>query len=234
MHIKSKHLDIPGHCHLSLTMTLLELFINKLKEHPICDSTSKEFSILSQISATIREHRSSNYSSAFQSLGQFLGFTASQPPDVPIPPRRLHVMLPANDSNVVFPPGDIPITPLEGHHHLLNLIQALIPLISGNLPEKMTPLQSLVWKCMDFFLPFRERAPCRTCLTSSQGPFHTDHVDKPGAFPSWVISRALIFGTVALQGYTHGFFPDHTAWLAFLNVNGYSDDPHIQKEFYNL
>ena len=234
MHIKSKLLGIPGHRHSSLTTTLLEPFIDKLKDHPICDSTSEEFSLLSQISATIREHRSSNHSSAFQSLEQFLGITVSQPPDVPVPPRRLRATLPASDSTVVFPSGDIPITPLEGRHHLLNLIRALIPLVSGNLPEQMTPLQSLVWKRMDFFLPFRERAPCRTRLTSSRGPFHADHVDEPGAFPSWVISRALIFGTVALRDYTHGFFPDHPAWLAFLNVNGYSDDPHVQKEFYDL
>lgn len=234
MHIKTRLLDVPGHRHSSLTTTLLEPFIAKLKELPICDPTSEEFSILSQFSAAYRERRSSSHSLALQSLGDFLGIGPLQAVKVVTPAEQPLRLISSDDATIIFPPDNALITAHQGRHHLLNLVRALIPLVSGELPEKMTPLQSLVWSRLDFYLPFRERAPCRTRLTSTQGPFHPDHVDEAGAFPSWVMSRALIFGTHALRHYTHGFFPNHSAWLTFLEDNGFSDDPQVQKQFYDL
>nr|VWP00080.1 Phospholipid-transporting ATPase (EC [Ganoderma boninense] len=124
----------------------------------------------------------------------------------------------------------------QGIETLLSFVAELLPLINLNaIPPQLTPLQSLVNSNHDFFLPFRERAPSRLRLTSPEGPFHSHHADSPGAFPSWVISRALLFNSQVLLKCTHGYFCDLAAWNALLSTQGF--DPHKNEsldQFFNI
>ncbi|KAI1788729.1 hypothetical protein LXA43DRAFT_628527 [Ganoderma leucocontextum] len=108
---------------------------------------------------------------------------------------------------------------------LLDFMAELLPVINPHADiTQFTRLQSLVNTNQDFFLPFREQAPSRLRLTSSEGPFHAHHIDSSGAFASWVISRALMFNSEVLLNHTHGYFPDLSAWHALLTAERF--DPN--------
>ncbi|RPD70624.1 hypothetical protein L226DRAFT_574518 [Lentinus tigrinus ALCF2SS1-7] len=92
----------------------------------------------------------------------------------------------------------------------------MLPLADIPLPAHLTPLQALVMSRPDHYLPWRELAPSRRHVTAPGGPFHPDMVDKPGAFPSMLIFRALLFESPKiLQKATSCYYADKADWEAF-------------------
>ncbi|RDX46204.1 hypothetical protein OH76DRAFT_1356310 [Lentinus brumalis] len=100
---------------------------------------------------------------------------------------------------------------LAALHHM---VQQLLPIARGDPIPSPTAVQQAVLRNSDHFSPFRNLATSRLRTTSNQGPFHPDNVDKPGAYPSCVISRALIFDTPFQHDETFGYFSSKADWDA--------------------
>lgn len=124
----------------------------------------------------------------------------------------------------------------QGRHKLLALIRILLPLINTPHPSVLTPLQKKVAGDQDYYMPFREHAPSRLRVTAPGGPFHSDHRTLPGAFPSWVIFRTLLFKSPMLQNNTQGFFSSLQSWEELLHRLNFDPEgpPITHRYFYDL
>ncbi|KAI0703145.1 hypothetical protein C8Q76DRAFT_631925 [Earliella scabrosa] len=123
-----------------------------------------------------------------------------------------------------------------GLQSLTEFALEMLPLACQTPLPHPTKLQRRALDNPDRFLPFRECAPSRQRVAGPGGPFHPNQRDLPGAFPSWVIFRALLFDSRAvLEGDTPCYFSDHSAWLEFLATEGYdSDDQGSVDRIFNI
>ncbi|KAI0688832.1 hypothetical protein C8Q76DRAFT_788245 [Earliella scabrosa] len=133
-------------------------------------------------------------------------------------------------------PSAPPRTPQDlGLDALVEFALQMLPVALSHPIPHPTTLQSLAIDRPNHFLPFRELAPCRRRVSSRHGPYHATKVDLPGAFPSWLIFRALLFDSPVMRESTHCYFPDHTAWLAFLEEEGYDEGSNAAlNRFFNV
>ncbi|KAI0716828.1 hypothetical protein C8Q76DRAFT_617118 [Earliella scabrosa] len=131
-------------------------------------------------------------------------------------------------------PGGPDLQP--GLDAILQFALQLLPLARGENLSQPNQLQQLAQKRPDHILPWRELAPCRRRVTAPGGPFHPTLVEQPGAFPSWVIFRALLFDSPILHsGATSCYFANQGAWEDFLTSEGFNvDDPTSVRRFFNI
>ncbi|KAI0730681.1 hypothetical protein C8Q76DRAFT_690725 [Earliella scabrosa] len=139
-------------------------------------------------------------------------------------------------SHLSGPPPTPSRTPQQaGLHALTEFALHLIPVAMGDSIAHPTALQQTVLQRPDHYLPFREIAICRQRASGPGGPYHPDLRDSPGAFPSWLIFRALLFDSPVMKERTRGYFQDHDAWKAFLAAEGYNaNDKTSLNHFFNV
>ncbi|TFK82387.1 hypothetical protein K466DRAFT_568465 [Polyporus arcularius HHB13444] len=111
-----------------------------------------------------------------------------------------------------------------GLNALLDFVNELLPIARGEPIQSPNRVQRAIMERSDHFMPFRNLATCRTHVTSPQGPFHPNNIDRPGAFPSCVITRALLFDSEVLHQDTYGYFPDKSAWNRFVAAQKFDKD----------
>ncbi|KAI0746128.1 hypothetical protein C8Q76DRAFT_604827 [Earliella scabrosa] len=126
----------------------------------------------------------------------------------------------------------------EFEHGLNAIVQftlEMLPVARGVPIAQPTSLQKLALDRPDHYLPFRELAPCRRRVTGPGGPFHTSIIDAPGAFPSCVIFRALLFDSPVLHHDTLCYFASYAAWESFLQEQQFDpDSKESRSRFFNL
>ncbi len=122
-----------------------------------------------------------------------------------------------------------------GLNALLDFVHELLPIARGELIPSPSTVQQVVMERSDHFMPFRNLATCRVRVTSPQGPFHPNNVDQPGAFPSCVITRALLFDSEVLRQETYGYFPDKSAWNDFVAAQKFDKNNKASvNRFFNM
>ncbi|KAI0735666.1 hypothetical protein C8Q76DRAFT_612097 [Earliella scabrosa] len=122
-----------------------------------------------------------------------------------------------------------------GLDDLTRFLNHVLPLALGHDVTNPTPLQTVMLARPDHYLPFRELATCRQRVSGPGGPYHKDRRDLPGAFPSWLIFRALLFDSPVMRERTLGYFKNHEAWLAFLEEEGYqANNRASENRFFNV
>lgn len=111
----------------------------------------------------------------------------------------------------------------------------VLPIALGQKIVQPSRLQANTLKRLDHYLPFRELAPSRQRVTAQGGPFHPTQLHKPGAFPSWVIFRALLFNSEVLHDSTQAYFATHPDWEQFLEDEGLDEtDTNSLDRFFNI
>ncbi|KAI0753009.1 hypothetical protein C8Q80DRAFT_1096121, partial [Daedaleopsis nitida] len=112
----------------------------------------------------------------------------------------------------------------QGLALLTDFVLHLLPVGLAQAIAHPTPLQQSAIECPDFYLPFRELAPCHRRVTSEEGPYHPALSSEPGAFPSWCIFHALLFDSDTIHNHTKGYFCDRHAWEVFLTAQGFDNN----------
>ncbi|KAI0747742.1 hypothetical protein C8Q80DRAFT_1103141, partial [Daedaleopsis nitida] len=123
----------------------------------------------------------------------------------------------------------------HGLRLLTDFVLHLLPLGLGQDIAHPTPLQQSAQERPDFYLPFRELAPCHWRATSEDSPYHPSLNSESGAFASWCIFRALIYDSDVMHNHTTRYFCNLEAWTTFLNAQGYNaDDQASVDRFFNI
>ena len=223
----------------NLRVSDLRPFALALTQLPLCDPTSKSSALMQKISCTI-EHCGPGLRAATNSFVQFI---LAQSLDARSSHFSSHPSHHASSSNCQGSSSSFPSPSLSsttsceaGLQSLTEFALEMLPLACQTPLPHPTKLQRRALDNPDRFLPFRECAPSRQRVAGPGGPFHPNQRDLPGAFPSWVIFRALLFDSRAvLEGDTPCYFSDHSAWLEFLATEGYdSDDQGSVDRIFNI
>ena len=200
--IKSKLIDKGKSRSSSLNVSLLDPFLGFIRAHPIADPMSSLSAELRRMSQAILDATTSMTASRSATVQAAAALSYPDHPPVNHNERAPSTLVPA-----------LVKRQQRALARLLKFTLELYPLLDTPLPTSLTPLQKLVSSHLDFFLPFREKAPSRKRVTSPGGPFHSTQVDLPGAFSSWAIFRAILFDApVLLEGHTRGYFASFASW----------------------
>ncbi|KAI0694805.1 hypothetical protein C8Q76DRAFT_634074 [Earliella scabrosa] len=129
-------------------------------------------------------------------------------------------------------PAAVPDGPLD---RLLAFALHILPIARDRHLSSPSPLQQRVLDRSDHYLPFRELASSRQQVTGPGGPFHPSVRCQSGAFPSWLIFRALMFDSPILHaGRTRCYFPNEAAWNRFLLDEDFNaNDKQSVARFFN-
>ncbi|KAI0705690.1 hypothetical protein C8Q76DRAFT_801423 [Earliella scabrosa] len=158
--------------------------------------------------------------------------------------RDTFTHLPLSTSQPSAPPAPSPLAsssatlPLSGTSPLDDILAFalhVIPVARGDDLPSPSDLQQRTAKNADHFLPFRELAPSRQRVTGPGGPFHVEQRCQPGAFPSCLIFRALMFNSpIVHSGATCCYFRDVQSWHHFLADNRFDEtDRQSIARFFN-
>lgn len=223
--IKARLLGNRGGRHESLTLRMLEPFINAIHHHPLSRYGSAESAALRDISSLVARCCPHLRSMTLE-LVRCLDLNRPDrlhPPEIQLPLARSRGSQSANASNT-----------LDG---LIQCVRELLPMVQDGhvhaLPNP-TKLQKLVASRPDFYCPFRELAPSRQLFCSPSGPFHSDNSDKPGAFASWILCRLALFESAKLQIDTICFFSTIEAWNEFVKSCGYDGSMQSARQIVNI
>ena len=222
----------------ALTPSMLQPFLLALQQHPLANSASPESQVMSQLSTTIHQ--------CFPHLRTYTSLLAT-PFHKPQLQQQQAISLPLNrgtqssgshhNTSHPSPNTNLPhptTLASKGLQALLAFVRELLPLINPSTHlDTPTSIQTQVLKNQDHFLPFREHAPSRSRVTHHKGPFHPNNIHRPGAFPSAVIFRALLFNSPAIQDLMHGYFATKADWDAFVDKHWDGDTKSLSL-FFNI
>ena len=138
-------------------------------------------------------------------------------------------------SDIPPPSAPLMLAVEKGLQSLANFVLHVLPIALGQDLPQPSHLQSIIIARPDHYLPFRELATCRTRVSGPGGPYHSTRRDQQGAFPSWLIFRALLFDSEVMRERTLCYFQRHEDWLSFLAAEGYNpSDRASENRFFNV
>lgn len=221
--IKTEVLNAGNIRHTSLTVAMLSPVIHALSNHPLAATDSPESVLMEKISKLVEVCMPRVRDLGIQ---MFMSLDVLDPERLSLPPISLAPTRPLISAGVG-----------KGMDALLKFVRELLPLVDGgtlHLPSNATKLQHLVMSRPDFYCPFRELAPSRRIFTGSDGPFHANQCELPGAFASWILSRTALFESPMVGRHTSGFFADQNAWNDFLEACGYDGTVPSARQIVNI
>ncbi len=212
--------------HSSLRIDMLDAFAAAIRNIPLANASSEEAQLLTSISAAVHRCDPAAHVAVAQLAHPLLHADS----------YALSASVAAHSATVATNPAAGPSLSGQekGLRSLTDFILELSPLVAtSSPPTQLTPLQKLVLSDMDRYSPFREHGPSRQRVTSAGGPFHSLNINKPGAFPSALAFRGLLFSSWILRHRTYGLFEDINDWQAFLDIEGYDpSDKQSTKRFF--
>lgn len=138
------------------------------------------------------------------SIDEFTRTIQSLPVATPnSPERRLLVRL----GRLYSPPcPSLPCSSAKRDSHLEKAVDLLMEflrsaflLLDNSVPTPDSPMLQRVASDMDKFLPFRERAPSRICVSSDGHMYHTDTVHTRLGFFNILVFRCITFGAPCIM-----------------------------------
>ena len=234
-HVKARLLNARKQRASRMHPNLLRPFIDALRALPLGQVDSREYQTLASISTIIDENTPEASAAVSALLDSIFSFYV-EPIDIfglQISESGSHEQ--EQDPILMFSPppqsgiahtADLPPAILQ----IVQFVEELIPLAYNKPPT--TPLQKLVAKNRDFYLPFRELGPSRRCFSSQ---IDIRHPKSPGAFASYALTRALLFNSPVLkQQNTFVHFRSIKHWEDFLQSQGYDEnDENKAKQIFN-
>ena len=194
-------------------VAMMDDFARRLRNLPLADVNSSATAILNQISAAVEECAPGL---RVWTASMFKVIVPGEDASPPLPPPSGPSAIPAFTHPLGPPaiPAAVPDGPLD---RLLAFALHILPIARNRHLSSPSPLQQRVLDRSDHYLPFRELASSRQQVTGPGGPFHPSVRCQSGAFPSWLIFRALMFDSPILHaGRTRCYFPNEAAWNRFL------------------
>jgi len=191
----------------------------RMRSHPLADSNSKEFELISLIG------------NLFNQFSQISITPANSLPSIPPSPLTNHAdnqVATSSHSSPTSSPSSEPAQDAHTVNTFLEYLRELMPLTDTEYKGPMSTLMTNVMKDPDGLLPWRFKAPCLNAAFTKGGPFSKDIIDTTIGLWNGLILRGITFGCdIVKEGPV--LYDSLDAWDNMVKANASRDSQYLCK-----